>query len=525
MLRVERNGALARLISAVVSVALVNGQLLPSPSDSAAAPMDLVWDGLDANGIPMNPDWRHYVSTGSLPDPEQLCAGGPSGFSLCTSQPVSFDTSFVCTLQPGYTDGHVNWPVPVTYEGQVYWADQSCIVCDNDTSLELVPVKKNAGLTKTNDGSLHLEFDAGETVARFSTPWWRSFRNAIAGVGNPIGQFVKIAGTASLAGAAIGGAIARSGKGAAIGAAAGAAAGAGVQTVLRTRGKTEDKAIKALIDGKFAIVTGVMGLDCEHTCAAEIHPVWAIAIHVREDPSDDVWAIFVRSWGNEGMCSEQQHYARLHQNRFVFSLPWRNGAANASVIDSKTTFLSNSSLAHDVNVIPGKAVTIEFQDWPEPESRPLVHGELHLQWSYSGASALAEAKRGAKASANAPKSPPASLMPGKPPDERPDSEERVAAAEAQMTKKQRTQYRKMVPVPRPPADRLPTKASGPRPEQLTLAAPPPAQPAGVESVPDIDSSNTREQRLKALCASYDNNIPDEWLQRVCASHSPEPSKR
>ena len=38
-----------------------------------------------------------------------------------------------------------------------------------------------------------------------------------------------------------------------------------------------------MINGKYAIVTGMVGLDCAHSCVSELHPVWAMAIQA-EDP-------------------------------------------------------------------------------------------------------------------------------------------------------------------------------------------------------------------------------------------------
>jgi hypothetical protein len=72
-----------------------------------------------------------------------------------------------------------------------------------------------------------------------------------------------------------------------------------------------DANARPLVDGSYAIVTGLMGLDCEHSCSTELHPVWAMAVRVKSDPADVVWAIFVRNWGNEGFCSQDQHYLDL----------------------------------------------------------------------------------------------------------------------------------------------------------------------------------------------------------------------
>ena len=80
-----------------------------------------------------------------------------------------------------------------------------------------------------------------------------------------------------------------------------------------------------MIDGRFAIVVGLAGLDCEHGCGTELHPVYGLAIRVNDDPSDDTWAIFVRNWGNEGYCSQEQHLLDTTRLAFMISAPWREG--------------------------------------------------------------------------------------------------------------------------------------------------------------------------------------------------------
>ena len=70
-----------------------------------------------------------------------------------------------------------------------------------------------------------------------------------------------------------------------------------------------------------------------------MHPVHAMAIRVQDNPSDEVWAIFVRNWGNEGFCSDGQHFLPL--TSFTFGLPWRAGASSVSVRRFDRDFLTN----------------------------------------------------------------------------------------------------------------------------------------------------------------------------------------
>jgi hypothetical protein len=92
--------------------------------------------------------------------------------------------------------------------------------------LLLTPAVENAGLTADNvkhqQGCLLLEFNAGETVKRFRSSWWRAFRGTVEH-----GAWASV---------------------------------------------------RQMIDGKYAIVTGLLGLDLVHAPWTEIHPVWALAI-------------------------------------------------------------------------------------------------------------------------------------------------------------------------------------------------------------------------------------------------------
>ena len=189
------------------------------------APMDLFWEAVDANGIPKNPKWGYQILfPGELPDPKQVC---PNGFQApCTTQAPAFDSEWYC-------GPHVNW-FAATYEGPIFWESHSNPAADDDYNLRLQPPDQ-AGLTKADvgalGGSLLLEFDSDETIDHFHTPWWESFHHAV---------------------------------------------------------DDSDYAARQMVDGSFSIVTGLIGLDCQHSCGAESHPVWALAIEVNADPSNQV---------------------------------------------------------------------------------------------------------------------------------------------------------------------------------------------------------------------------------------------
>jgi hypothetical protein len=145
----------------------------------------------------------------------------------------------------------------------------------------------------------------------------------------------------------------------------------------------DDSRAHQMVNGAFAIVTGLFGIDVEHNPHSELHPVWALAMRVKDDPSDETWAIYLRNWGNEGYCSSLTHRLYLVENRFTFRLPWRPNAGSVTVNDSATKFTTNDpqqvlgpSIATDV----GHSVLVTFA-FPPPEAGALLDGELHLQWS------------------------------------------------------------------------------------------------------------------------------------------------
>jgi hypothetical protein len=314
----------------------------PGPGSTTRAPFDLIWDSVDDNLIPLNPQWAFQVENpGSIPDPQQLCDGFPLvspwdptkgitfGSPACTTQSPSIDIAtgwngFWCGTggEAGQLAGHVNWG-PATYTGPITWEEKSNVGADDDYNFRLTPPNQ-AGLVPASDGTLELEFDSDETIDYFTTPWWDSFHNAV---------------------------------------------------------DESKSAAGSMVLNKYAIVVGLLGLDAEHSSHTEIHPVWGMAICVNQDPQDETWAIFARNFGNEGYCSQDQHYLDLLGNTIKFRLPWRRGATSVSVAGA-TVFRTNDTRVTGPGVqwAAGQGVVVSFT-LPRPEDKPRVHGELHLQWA------------------------------------------------------------------------------------------------------------------------------------------------
>jgi hypothetical protein len=326
------------LSNAFVIVTIHRGDGVKPPTGDPHAPLDLVWDQVDDNWIPKNPRWywqvAHQGKPDSIPDADKLGhdfrateAGVDRGNPPFTTQAISTDTasgwnSIWCAVG-GHGDklrGHLNW-MAATYEGTIYWESHSSPGADDDYNFRLVPPNQE-GLVTANHGSLGLEFDSDETIDHFHTPWWSKFHQAV---------------------------------------------------------DDDNRKAKALVDGKFAIVTGLLGLDCEHSSATELHPVYAMAIRVAEDPADETWAMFVRNLGNEGYCSQDLHALDLLDHSYTFRLPWRPGATSVRV--KQQTFLTNNKevTGPDVTWEVNREVSVRFH-LPDPEAGARVNGELHLEW-------------------------------------------------------------------------------------------------------------------------------------------------
>jgi hypothetical protein len=296
-----------------------------------AAPFDLVWDSVDPNDIPLNPRWGAQASGHEqFPNPATDC---PHGFGPpCTNQGTSVDTpenfnAALCATEGNDIHGHVNW-MPATYTGSISWVDhQDWTQLGDDDYNMLLDTPGNAGVTAGNGSKqLELEYDSDETIDHFSTSWWSAFHSAV---------------------------------------------------------DNSKAAAGALVDRHQAIVTGLAGLDCEHSCHTELHPVWAMAIHLRDDPTDDQWAIFVRNWGNEGFCSREQHDLYLDDNVYTFRLPWRPGATAVAV--ASTEFLTNNGgvwgpALQPVPTGPLAGANISF-GLNDPANQARVNGVLHLRWT------------------------------------------------------------------------------------------------------------------------------------------------
>jgi hypothetical protein len=340
------NGSTDLMRGCHIRVRVQHPQILPP--DFPGAPMDLVWDNTDPNGIPFNPEWNYQrVYPGKLPNPVQFCGrfmdasvgtGGPYDFTLgtppCTTQalehdkpPASFGpVPWLCASSvTGAADGHINW-MPATYVGTVYAGSyQHGAGLDGDYNIEMRPPNKG-GLTTLGPDLIEAEMRDTETVELFNnTPLWKAIEDSKGHV----------------------------------------------------------------IDGTTGVIIGLLGLDATHSFQTELHPAFAAALQVPQTPpgSDrvpggpDGWAFFFRNSGNEGNCSHEQHHLALETPRFRLQIPWQKGATWAKV--TSYSAFQNSDVSGIsgpyFNIVQLKYVEIGFDVPHDGDFR--IHGDVFIDWN------------------------------------------------------------------------------------------------------------------------------------------------
>jgi hypothetical protein len=225
--------------------------------------------------------------------------------------------------------GHVNY-APAVYTGTITWFEHTPPTFgDDDYNLWFAP-DNGFGLTKqdakgNNRNRQGIEFDSDETIDHFDTPWWNRFHNAVDN-GDPSG----------------------------------------------------------MVDRLPAIALGLVGLDCQHHCPTELHPLLGLAMLVESTvvgrDLDQTWAIFMRNNGDEGYCSTDQHWLYLLGNAFRFGLPWPKGAASYVVLPS-TIFKGNRpDLGYSVGTVAGRRGLAAGFYLAGPTDDAMIHGELHIRW-------------------------------------------------------------------------------------------------------------------------------------------------
>lgn len=474
---------------------------VPNPvhtSPQAPGEFNALWDNIDANGFPSNPYWEaqtaRYQSTlpplsgpqydACIQRPFLKTASGP-GQESCTVQDTLIDApedfpNVLCFLYPGSTvHGHVDWMV-ASASGHVSWLN---FADDWDYNFRLIPQQQTTaplqdrGLTTNNNRVgdanspryMELEFASSEVADQFGTPWWQGLAKLVEPLNLPE-----------------------------------------LRKYLHPTNPDQDP---------FAVTVGLYGLDCEHDCRSEFHPVYALAIQLDENPNSNAWAIFVRNWGDEGFCSSLNHELNLADQKMSLLLPWPGAKDLKAEVEqiSPEPVPPTVGLLQDENGL-GQGALVTFS-LPKPAERGLTEVLLRFKWK-GGAAMPARAPAGLSLSASAPR----------PPDEGEQDAERMlrdlktkagvskpsvsamaarpAPTPAQPTKLKVQLYRRQGKAPAP----TPSALSEPIKTSVECGGPGGANPCPVDKAKrqrDIDL-------WKRICSGLKGNYPDERIAQNCA---------
>lgn len=333
---------------------------VPAPSRDFDAHFDATQ--LDANGSARNIDWQPQLSA-RIPNPD-TCNDGQPYSSACTQdnpfldQPDGINEAFCfigkvasgSPIQPFY--GHADWMLS-QFNGSIGWFNFGD---DWDYGLMLIPATDHLpaippppvnehGITTNNNtvtadsGAqyIEMEFNSLETDSAFTTGWWNNFK--MSGHDNDAAALAQL---------------------------------------LHPNQKT-------LACGS---AVGLFGLDCDHGCRSELHPIYGIAIQRIEDPNDNEWSVMARNWGTGGYCS--QYNDEVAATNISINLPYTSSQPPTAVQVQDFT-----PAANDTSAKIG-CPSIYFQNGqalinltlPPPEQQPVVSFTLKLQWP-SGAQPVA----------------------------------------------------------------------------------------------------------------------------------------
>jgi hypothetical protein len=311
----------------------------------------LVWnnDKEDANGGPLDPYWGLEKIQNEIPPREQgqhpyPCELDPYAKQCTENQNIVkdaplFPNSVLCKIgnPTAPFDGHADWIV-ATQQGCVDWEGHTP---DDDYNFRLFPPDpKRSGLTKNNGQFIGLEFDFAETLARAELPLWTELRQEVELEDN------------------------------------------GQQSRQAEIGKLLNPGNPAV--NPRAAVVGVFGLDCEHGCKSEVHPVLAFAVETNPDPTDNTWVLFARNWGTGGYCSRYRHLVNFPKNQLSILLVDDPGSSGATLIPGKSKMFATPGSNIQFPVVSywqGRGPVVTFT-LPSPEEN-LAYAELeiHLRWN------------------------------------------------------------------------------------------------------------------------------------------------
>jgi hypothetical protein len=305
--------------------------LLMAGCNTTHKAMDIVSPGfiVDDNFLMKNPVWGLIADKRATtpPFPSLFCdcnSGDENKWTTapdCTSQDVHYNKPYSGNYCPD--GGHMNY-FPITYESTICWGDHSG--WDDDYNFRLR--RKDLALNTAGWDGLQVEFDSDETVDDWDNTdtWWDDFHH------NKVDE--------------------------------------------------SDDAARDAIDGKFAIVIGEAGIDLEHGCHIELHPVYAMFVHIKDDPNDDQWAFFVRNWGDEGYCGNNQvyyHNPLASDNSITVRIPHENAVPAGFTHNIRSISDANHKTLVLFDFVQD-ALLLTF-NLDVPEEHTTIVGDINIQWS------------------------------------------------------------------------------------------------------------------------------------------------
>jgi len=422
----------------------------------------LIWDKEDANGGPLNPYWGLEKTQNELPPREQgqrpyACEPDPYS-DACTENrglvmdPPQFPNSIVCKVGNlgAKFNGHADWIV-ASQHGCADWEDQSA---DGDYNFRLFPSDRYKSiLTKNNAQFVGLEFDYYETIVNSELKLWTDLRSEVQKENDDQ----------------------RSHQ----------------QEISRLLNPSNPS-----VNPRVA-VTGLVGVDCEHGCKSEIHPVLALAIETNQEPNDNTWVLFVRNWGDEGFCSRYRHLVEFPNNVVNILLFDGTDSEGPSVLPEKTHMFVSKGATIDFPVISywqshGPVLSFTL---PDPvQSQAYVEFEIHFKWNKFSAPSCA--------------TPPPTLARTTSPQESLGAEDYL-----QNIRRQLIEQKRMAPVVGEVAPRaVMTLAEVAVPEKIALQSFTPPSKRAIAQKPvrlatDKNQATRNIKNVQALCQAYNNHLP------------------
>ncbi len=448
-------------------------------------------DGADPNGFMLNALWGAQFNglQGNTPGPGPVPLGSPN-------EPwSSSQTDWVIGSDSGLCGSHKNWDsagpplMGGSYTGFLSFESHSGPhpFDDDDYSFNLVPMSLTGGPNGTglqaHEDHIHVEYDVSEVGDKFDeeTPWWHQFHHAIDNSGD--------------------------------------------------RPTPWD-----MLTSRTATVLGLMGMDTKHPPPqsngnggeTELHPIWAMAARVIDQPNrdnsvifrsaDETYAFMARNWGNEGFCSSSEWM--LPVKTLSIKIPWRQGA-NQVGIGGQFSIVNPPDSAHpqnnvSVSFVQNSGIFLTFQLIPQPQfvtdqnGQPqfvppeidgtITEGELYVHWTGNGL-------------VNSPAAPP----PPKSNGENTTGPEAVMhQLAAKMTPQQRASFiaaTAMKPIPK-------HSFSAKLNPAVQLTAPPsaPQSPPKVQGLESPRLTQFEKSRMDALHAIFGSTIPGVVEKQQVSPH-------